>query len=204
MMNRMVLSSLAICALAGVAQADIFTNPAPIAINDAAPATPYPSTITVPGTFVGGIASISVTLTGLSHTFDADIDILLVGPGGQSVILMADAGNGSGLTGVNLTFADGNPSLPAGSSFGSGTYAPTDVFGGNLFPAPAPIGPYGANFASFLGTSAVGVWSLYVVDDAGIDVGSIAGGWSMNITVPTPGAAAMLGLGGLLVSRRRR
>ncbi|MGI8966557.1 MAG: hypothetical protein ACR2H1_10785, partial [Limisphaerales bacterium] len=37
------------------------------------------------------------------------------------------------------------------------------------------------NLSIFKGTNPNGVWSLYVVDDANMDTGSIAGGWSMTI-----------------------
>jgi hypothetical protein len=53
------------------------------------------------------------------------------------------------------------------------------------------------------GTSVNGNWSLFVVDDASADTGSIAGGWQIEV-IPSPGAMAMLGLGGLVAARRRR
>src|SRR6202042_3033085 len=60
------------------------------------------------------------------------------------------------------------------------------------FESPAPAGPWGdpggsgtgATFAStFNGTNPNGTWSLYVITTQGGDgTGSIAGGWSLNIT----------------------
>src|SRR5205085_12090400 len=61
-------------------------------INDDAAATPYPSTVDVTG-YPDPIKSLTVDLTGVQHTFPDDIDILLVGPGGQQVTLMSDAGS---------------------------------------------------------------------------------------------------------------
>src|SRR5439155_25095467 len=71
----------------------------------------------------------------------------------------------------------------------SGTYARMDVTSGDSFVAPAPAGPYGdpapVGSATLNGTFASqnpnGTWSLYVVDDAGGDVGSIAS-WCLELT----------------------
>ena len=50
----------------------------------------------------------NVTLSGISHESATDITVLLVGPPGQSVILMDDTGadNGRSLNDVTLTFDD--------------------------------------------------------------------------------------------------
>ena len=189
---------LAAPALAGAAT---FSNSGTITINDgscnsgsgsAAAATPYPSAITVSG-LTGTIADVNVTLTGLSHTFPDDVDVLLVGPQGQSTILMADTGGADPVSGVNLTFDDAAAaSLPDSSQIVSGTYKPTvgtgpvpfrsDCSVPSSFPAPAPAGPYGSSLSVFNGTDANGTWSLYVIDDTIDDVGSISGGWSLDIT----------------------
>ena len=63
-----------------------FSNPAAITINDAAVASPYPSTINVSG-LGGTVTRVTVRLIGLSHTFPDDIDMLLVGPGGHVAVL---------------------------------------------------------------------------------------------------------------------
>ncbi|HUS15219.1 MAG TPA: sialidase family protein, partial [Chloroflexia bacterium] len=157
-----------------------FSNPAPITINDAGPASPYPSNITVAG--ASTVATISVSVTGLTHTWPDDIDMLLVGPNGGKVLLMSDAGGSNDVASVNLTFQDGSPAIPDSAQIASGTYGPADYEAGDVFPAPAPAGPYGTSLnTAFVGSNANGTWSLYIVDDAGADVGSIAGGWSLTI-----------------------
>jgi hypothetical protein len=52
--------------------------------------------------------------------------------------------------------------------------------------APAPAPPHGTTLSVFNGVNPNGAWRLFVVDDAGADVGSIAGGWSLNIVTADP------------------
>ena len=149
-----------------------------------APANPYPSNINIAGV-VGTVTKVTATLTGFSHTFPSDVDVLLVGPGGQKLLLMSDVGGGTDAVNANLVFDDTGPAI--GATIVSGTFRPTNVGAGDLFPAPAPAGPYPATSLSiFNGVNPNGTWSLYVVDDAGVDVGSISGGWSLSITTAVP------------------
>jgi Ca2+-binding RTX toxin-like protein len=176
-------------AFAGGAQAatNTFTNPNPIAIpatGTSGVANPYPSIIRLSG-FTGQVSDIDVGFQNLSHTFPDDIDVLLVGPAGQSVILMSDTGGSSDIN-VDLTFDDSAAnSLPDASQILSGTYKPTNIGAGDTFPSPAPAGPYGTTLAGFNNTNPNGDWRLYVFDDAGGDTGSMAGGWSLKVTTPT-------------------
>ena len=124
-----------------------------------------------------------MTLTGISHTYPDDLDVLLVGPGGQKVILMSDSGGGADLNNVTLTFDDAAASnLADSTAILSGTFKPTNFATGDSFPAPAPAGPYGTAVSTFSGLDPNGTWSLYVLDDAAIDSGSIAGGRSLKFT----------------------
>ena len=158
-----------------------FTNAAAIAVPDVAPGSPYPSTINVSG--LGGVVSnITVTLRGLNHTWPSDIDVLLVGPGGQKMLLMSDAGTTASAANANLTFSDSAAGfLPATGSLVTGTYKPTDYAPSDSFPSPAPVGPYATNLAAFKNAGANGTWSLYVMDDGAGDTGSFASGWTMTI-----------------------
>ena len=150
-------------------------------------AAPYPSSITIPATVPPvGLTDVSVTLTGFSHTYPADIDILLAGPTGATVLLMSRIGGGTDANDVTLTFNDAAPSMAGPVT--SGTYAPTDNGFGYGFPAPAPGGTPGAALAVFDGTNPAGTWSLYIVDQYSIDAGTLSGGWSL--TVSTPAAAS--------------
>ena len=167
-----------------------FTNTAAIAILDNSAASPYPSTINVTG-MIGTISNVTVTLHSFSHQWARDVDVLLVGPYGQKVMFMSDAGTTPTPTGT-FTFSDSAAGfLPATGALAGGTYRPTDYtnlnFVADVMPVPAPTGPYATNLSAFVGQVANGVWSLYVADDGGGDTGSIAGGWSMAIsTQPDP------------------
>jgi subtilisin-like proprotein convertase family protein len=146
-----------------------------------APANPYPSAINVAG-ITGTVTKVTATITGLSHTFPSDVDILLVGPGGQHVILMSDVGGGTDAVNATITF-DSTAANPIGATVVSGTFQPTNIGSGDLFPAPAPAGPFSnTSLGVFNGLNPNGTWNLYVVDDAGIDTGSISGGWSLSFT----------------------
>jgi hypothetical protein len=88
-----------------------FTNPAPVTINDFAPASPYPATIIISG-LTAAILDINVVLNGLSHTFPSDIGVLLVGPGGQKVVLMDGAGGSTPMTRRHQDFPPAGRFLP--------------------------------------------------------------------------------------------
>ena len=163
-----------------------FTNPATITIPELFNATPYPSSIVVPGG-LGPVQAITVELHSLSHTWPDDMDILLAGPGGQSVLLMSDVGGfGPGVSGVNLTFRQGAPLLLAGLAPVSGVYGPTNIDAVEVFPEvffpPAPAAPYGSSLAIFNGTDPTGTWSLFIRDDTEPDGGQVTGGWTLKIT----------------------
>lgn len=149
-------------------------------------ASPYPSTISVSGV-TGTVNRVVVQLFGFNHTFPGDVDVLLVGPGGQRIILMSDVGSSFDTVNVNLTFDDtATASLPASALITSGTYRPTNSGTGDTFAAPAPAAPYGSLLADFNGTNPNGNWQLYVTDDAGGDIGSFAGGWSLSFHTADP------------------
>jgi uncharacterized repeat protein (TIGR01451 family) len=162
----------------------LWTNAAGITIPDVGKASVYPSLIAVSG--VSGIVNkVTVTLLGYHHTWPDDVDVLLVGPTGQKVMLMSDCGGGNALNGVTLTFdSDAISSVPDNSSIPSGTYKPTNIdTTSDNFPAPAPSGPFGSALAAFNGLNPNGNWSLYVQDDGSLDSGSIAQGWTLSLTV---------------------
>ena len=165
---------------AGVEQT--FTNPNVITIPDSGPASPYPSNIAVAG-LSGNILKVTVKLNSLEHTFTKDIDVLLVGPNGNAII-MSDVGNGyPGVSGVTLTLDDTAANfMPDESLLVTGTYKPTNIGDSDVFPFPAPSPSGGSALTVFKGIDPNGVWSLYVVDDIAFDGGAFINGWELTIT----------------------
>ncbi|KAB2961996.1 MAG: S8 family serine peptidase, partial [Thermoanaerobaculia bacterium] len=154
----------------------------PITIPDSGTGSPYPSAVTV-STGATSVPTIQLQLNGLTHTFPDDIDVLLVGPGGQTLVVMSDVGGGTDVNAINLTLDDTAAALlPDSGPLATGTYRPSNVTAGDAFAAPAPAGPHNnpapagaATFTStFGGTDPNGTWNLFLVDDAGGDSGSLA------------------------------
>ena len=173
-----------------------FTNSTPIDMPNGQPTTtsgpfaPYPTNITVSG--LSGNKIMKVRFNGFHHEFEDDLDMLLVGPGGQKYIFLSDVGGTTEqLTPITFTVADTGDILLADSTaiMDGVTYKPSNVGANDAFDAPAPGTPYenaapggSATFASVFGTSGVnlnGTWSLYGDDDVGADPGRIDDGWTL-------------------------
>jgi hypothetical protein len=113
------------------------------------------------------------------------LDILLVGPTGQTVELMSADGTSNLVSAATLVFDDtGGPLPPA---IVSGTYVPAGIGPGRgSLPGSAPPAPYGSALAAFNGLNPNGTWSLYISDTAAGDGGQLASGWSLSVTTSGP------------------
>jgi streptogramin lyase/subtilisin-like proprotein convertase family protein len=159
-------------------------------------ANPYPSTINVNSLPGRRIRNVRVTLTQLSHTFTNDLNVLVQGPQGQHVALLANVGGGTGGAGINggtVAFND-QASVPAPTPLVGGEFLPTSngAFAG---PAPAPPAPHANSLAPFVNTAPNGIWKLFVFDTAPGDSGEMAGGWGLDLeteAVPVPTLVALL------------
>ena len=122
------------------ASAVSFSNATPIAIPGGSGtlgnASVYPSQIAVSG-MSGTVQKVTVTFKGFAHQCPIDTDFLLVGPAGQSSILMSDAGDCANevppRAPVDLTFDNAAQNSVPCVDFNStpsrlpgGTYRPTD------------------------------------------------------------------------------
>lgn len=192
-------------------QSQTFSNSSPITINGTgtAPvaASLYPSNIVVSG-LTGTIIRVTVGIHGFTHVRPGDVDMLLVGPAGQTLTFWSDAGGSSFTNTVNditISVDDLAPNQLADGTtvhlLTSGPFRPTN-YGSteDVFASPAPAGPYnnaapfGASTLSlFNGTNPNGTWSLYVSNDANsLFNGSISGGWTLDFTIAPPAAPLII------------
>ncbi len=155
------------------------------------PAAQYPLTRTVSGR-QGVIGDVDVRLPRLAHDLPDDLDMLLVGPHGQSTMLMSDA-CGAFKTDKEIAFDDEAATrLPDDTSphACASTVRPTDFGEPERLPAPAPAGPYGTRLDAFDGTDPNGDWRLYVQDDGLGGEGYVQYPFELTITTRPVASAA--------------
>ncbi|HYH59589.1 MAG TPA: hypothetical protein VD790_10270 [Thermoleophilaceae bacterium] len=164
------------------------------------PGDPYPSTLEVSG-IPRPVTAVEVEFISFRHERPKDVDVMLVGPGGQAVMLMSDVGGLVGSVDIEdfkeYTFTPtATASLPADSEAESGTYKPTDSDAGTLegptesLVAPAPAVSPGTDLSIFEGTDGNGTWSLYAADDTGEKLGTIDWGLRVHYAEPSIDLAA--------------
>jgi subtilisin-like proprotein convertase family protein len=163
-----------------------FVDSSPIGIPDLGKAAPYPAQINItdaPGT----ITNVILTISKFSHQNIHDVNMLLVGPTGQGVIIFSHIAGPRSVSNVTVYLTDRSAfPLPQNFDLWSEPLRPTAYSPVPSFPAPAPAGPYGpVALSTFKGLPANGTWSLYITDDTGTNHGSITGGWSLMIATTT-------------------
>lgn len=152
-------------------------------------ATPYPAIITVSGVPAGALVK-EIKITGLSHTWSDDVDIVLQSPSGTNVILMSDVGGSSAMTLRDYTWNDGAATNMGTTTNASGTYKPTNLVGtlgvepdNWVAPGPGVLAQPNPTISSFGNGNQNGDWKLFVLDDASPDAGSWLS-WSIIFTDP--------------------
>src|SRR5262249_9689501 len=142
----------------------------------------------------GRISRVEVRINGINHNNPDDLDVLLLGPSGERVRLMSDAGGVENLINVNLRFADAAASeLPNDDQILSGTFQPTNFgLGDDNFPSPAPGTPYQSELSVFNGDRAEGNWRLFVADDTSPTGGSFANWALVLVTTNNPASIAAI------------
>ncbi|MCD6031996.1 MAG: hypothetical protein K0S78_4178 [Thermomicrobiales bacterium] len=145
----------------------------------------YPSAIQVSG-MPGKVRDVNLTLNNFNHTYPREVEVLLVGPGGQTAIVLAHVQGGNQMAfEVTLRLDDeAEATIPELATFQTGTYRPTNATGTPLvFNDPAPRSRANAALSIFDGTNPNGTWRLFVQDEYGpTDGGDFAGGWTLEIT----------------------
>lgn len=197
---RRLVALVALVALAGLsgaaepasASTQTFVNPAPMLIpapggpsgDDQGPGSLYPSSVVVQG-MTGPITDVNITLYRVTHPSPEDIDILLVSPSGDHVMVMRGVCGGPGAPDVvDFTWIFDQQvlsSMPAGGPCDGFAYRPSSD-GQQIWPAPGPAGPHGVSFDDFNGEQANGAWELYVYDHGSGYTGDMEGGWSLTVT----------------------
>lgn len=132
----------------------------PVAISSVGAVT-VTSTLNVVPAFPIFKATVNLTI---AHTYDSDLVLTLIAPGGQSVVLAANVGL-SNDNFTNTTFDDAAAtSITAGAAPFTGTFRP----------APGSL-------ASLQGVASNGTWTLRIEDQFNLDGGSL-NAWSLTLT----------------------
>jgi hypothetical protein len=148
-----------------------------ILIPDEGNAETYPITNSVTG-LTGNITDITVTLFGFSHENPDDLDIVLEGPNGETIVLMSDAGGSTNIDNLTLTFsANASAAISNNGPLTAGTFRPADYETGDN-----PL--LNASLTVFNGLNPNADWKLYIVDDATGSKGSLEG-YRLTITTDT-------------------
>jgi subtilisin-like proprotein convertase family protein len=178
-----------------ITTATVFTNsPLTVLINDSASpptlAAPYPSPITV-SNLTGVVNKVTVRLLGFAHEFPDNVDMLLVGPQGQNVVLWGEVGGFNPVTNVNVTFDDNAiQSILDNVPVTSGTYLPSTASTSLNWPQlPTNVvvtQTFTPQLAAFNGSDPNGPWSLYVLSDTSGGSGLIKNGWVLSVASVTP------------------
>lgn len=152
------------------------------------------SEITVSG-FQTPIGDVDVSLNNLSATIAGDLDILLVGPQGQTAMIVSDMGANNAANNVSLLLDDQSSNhLLSFQPLTSGQFQPANFDSGDSFqspPAPATTPSSGSALGVFNGSDANGTWRLFLHDDtANGSTQAINGGWSLRITSANGGPQA--------------
>ena len=156
-----------------------FSNPSTMTVPEFTQG--LPSSIFVSG-FTTPLADVDVTLFGLKQSVSNDLDILLIGPQGQSALLVSDVG--SSANNVTLTLDDQAPAqISSVGPMTTGSFQPTNFQSPDPFAPPGPASPKGSRLAVFNSTDPNGEWRLIIRDDtAGNSATELTGGWSLRIT----------------------
>jgi len=184
---------------ASVARGDVGdyqnTTSLSIAANSGGPpttASTYPSSLGVSG-LSGSVTRVTATLHGISYSQPNPLGALLVGPGGQNVVLLSGTPDTRDVNDATATFDDAT-----GTAVACSTSTPAYGYGGTYhtyscnpaaFPAPAPAG-HNPDLSAFNGAIPNGTWQLYAMNSSNGPAGTITGGWSLHVeTSPATGCA---------------
>ncbi len=191
--SALCATAVAMTVAAAPAAAQNFTNPGTIALVDETETT---SVINVSGV-TGTVTGLTLSLNGLTHTYPDDL-VFGVYSASQNLglVFFSNAGGSADVNNITLSFNDlATSQLPQFSQLTSGTYLPSN-YGEYTFNAFNNAD----SFSDFFSGNVNGAWTLYALDTAAGDTGSVVNGWSLNFTtnasaVPEPATWGMMILG---------
>ncbi len=172
-------------------------NTTPSTIADNTTLAGASSAITLSGagsTTVSAATRIRVTVN-ITHAYDDDVDLFLVGPGGTGAMLLAsDVGNSGGDNFINTIFDTNASNIIGTTGNNSAPFTGTYRAEGTITTVPdrtgaaangTPANTYNAVIpaAALNGLAINGAWTLRAFDDASIDAG-VLNNWSIEITDP--------------------
>lgn len=147
----------------------------------------HSSPITVRKLKKGRIKDVNVILRGFTHSQPGDVDVMLVGPNGENLLLVSDAGSTNDAKGLTFIIDDeATDTLPDSGDLETGSYPPTNYAGsGDLFLHPVgptpPVPSSNDSLSIFDGSNPNGTWTLFVTDNNSGEDGAFNGGWSLQI-----------------------
>ncbi len=172
---------------------ELQTAPAAASVPGAASgaASQYPLTTEIAG-LDGVIEDLDVTVPQVRHGDAGQLVLMLVGPGGQRLLLKGGECGGAAARGETWTFNDEAPGpLPAAGSCPSGSYRVSDTASSAL-PAPAPDAGGDHALSVFDGADPNGAWRLYAADVEPLKQSGLLGGPVELKIKRRPAAAAHL------------
>lgn len=155
-------------------------------------ATGNTTTLSLSGA-TGNLASTDTVQVGFSitHTFDGDLDIFLVGPSncGTMEISTDNGSTGDNYTSTIVLTPSANTIISSGTAPFTATYTPEKDI--NTVPTlsgagPAGGGTYSLPTTALAGCPVNGTWTLFAGDDANGDLGTITN-FSLSIKTNVPG-----------------
>jgi hypothetical protein len=126
----------------------------------------------------------------------SDIDLLLVGPAGQKIVLLSYVCPAEYQL-LDLDFDKGaSEMLPSGDpespDCASGTYLPSDYSAPfYLLGPPAPPGPYSTDLATLEGVDPTGMWTLWGESFSSANEAQVAS-WELRLTADACGAPTLV------------
>ena len=161
-----------------------------ITVPAAGTATPYPSQLVVDQP--GVVRRRERLAVAVAHDRPDDLDLMLVGPQGQAVVLMSDAGGANAVEDRQIDLDDESDQpcpTTTRSTSSNGEFKPTDYGdGAGRLPRSGSCTQLHRALVPSTARTAAGTWSLYVVDDSGDESGTGHCGWRLEIrTSPRPG-----------------